>query len=235
MAENKGLAALGLASDELIHDMNSPLTVLTCCVDLLQMQLHKLPRKPSQHWDEALQYIQQIKNSLAHCLRLSDLWRQIKGNSSFERVPFGLGEFLRENTGELMPLAAASGVALGLEAEGIAGVVLDMDRTQLGRVVHNLVTNAVRACQGQANGQVTVRGRAAGGSMCEFEVEDNGVGIPDEQREAVFQPYFSTKGAGSGLGLAICKRIVEDHGGFLMLESRIGVGSNFTVRLPLRA
>lgn len=230
--ENKGLARLGLASDELIHDMNSPLTVLTCCVDLLQTQLHKLPRTSSQQWDEALQYIQQIKNSLAHCLRLSDLWRQIKGNTSSERHPVGLGEFLRENTGVLTPMATASGVSLELRADGFAGVVLEMDRTQLGRVVHNLVTNAVRACRDRDDGRIVVRGRSAGGDMCEFEVSDNGVGIPDEQREAVFQPYFSTKGAGSGLGLAICKRIVEDHGGFLLLESRPGDGSTFTVRLP---
>ena len=233
VAENKGLAALGLASDELIHDMNSPLTVLTCCVDLLQAQLHKLPRKPSQHWDEALQYIQQIKNSLAHCLRLSDLWRQIKGNtSSSERHPVSLGELLRENAGELMPLAAASGVELELHDGGLTGVVLDMDRTQLGRVVHNLVTNAVRACEDRADGRVLLRGRAMGMGQCEFEVTDNGVGIPEEQREAVFQPYFSTRGSGSGLGLAICKRIVEDHAGFLLLESRVGAGSTFTVRLP---
>lgn len=231
--ENKSLAALGLASDELIHDMNSPLTVLTCCVDLLQMQLHKLPRNPSQQWDEALQYIQQIKNSLAHCLRLSDLWRQIKGNTSSERTRVGLGEFLRENAGELMPMATASNVTMHLEADGLGAVVLEMDRTQLGRVVHNLVTNAVRASQEREGGRVVVRGRTAGAGMCEFEVTDNGVGIPDEQREAVFQPYFSTKGAGRGLGLAICKRIVEDHAGFLLLESRLGVGTTFTVRLPL--
>lgn len=235
VAENKSLAALGLASDELIHDLNSPLTVLTCCVDLLQVHLHKLPRKPSQQWDEALQYIQQIKNSLAHCLRLSDLWRQIKGNTSSERTPVGLGEFLRENTGELMPMATTCGIRLTLEADNLTTIVLDMDRTQLGRVVHNLVTNAMRACQEREEGQVAIRGRAAGGGMCEFEVADNGVGIPDEQREAVFQPYFSTKGAGRGLGLAICKRIVEDHGGFLLLESRVGLGSMFTVRLPMRS
>ncbi len=235
MEENKSLAALGLASDELIHDMNSPLTVLTCCVDLLQMQLHKLPRQPSQQWDEALQYIQQIKNSLAHCLRLSGLWRQIKGNTTSERHPVGLGEFLRENVGELMPMAVAANVTLELEADGLAAVVLEMDRTQLGRVVHNLVTNALRACQDRSGGRVVVRGRAAGAGMCEFLVEDNGVGILEEQREAVFQPYFSTKGTGRGLGLAICKRIVEDHAGFLLLESRVGIGSTFTVRLSSRA
>ena len=235
VAENKNLAALGLASDELIHDMNSPLTVLTCCVDLLQMQLHKLPRKPPDQWDEALQYIQQIKNSLAHCLRLSDLWRQIKGDTSAERTPVNLGEFLRENAGELTLLATTAGVRFALEADGLSKVVLEVDRTQLGRVVHNLVVNAVRACQGRADGRVVVRGRPVGPGMCEFEVADNGVGIPEEQREAVFQPYYSTKGAGSsGLGLAICKRVVEDHAGFMLLESRVGAGSTFTVRLPRR-
>lgn len=234
VAESQGLAALGLASDELLHDMNSPLTVLTCCVDLLQAQLHKLPRRSSQQMDEAMQYIQQIKNSLAHCLRLADLWRQIKSNGAGEQVPVGLGEFLRQNVGELIPLAFAADVDLKLVDDGLEEVVLDMDRTQLGRVVHNLVTNAVRACQDRADGRIVVRGVAGGAGICSFEVSDNGGGIPEDQREAIFQPYFSTKGTGRGLGLAICKRIVEDHGGSIFLESQLGVGSTFTVQLPRR-
>lgn len=232
--QSRGLAALGLASDELIHDMNSPLTVLTCCVDLLQMQLSKLPPQPSQQWDEALHYIQQIKNSLSHCLRLSDLWRQIKQNTSGEPTSLELVGFLTENVHALATVAAAAPVDLQLDLTELDGTGLSMevDQTQMCRVLHNLVTNAIRACQGNPEGSVVVRGRPAGGTACEFEVMDNGCGIPADQAEAIFQPYFSTKGAGRGLGLAICKRIVEDHGGFIGLESKVGVGSTFTVRLP---
>ena len=92
--QSRTLAALGLASDELIHDMNSPLTVLTCCVEMLQMQISRLPQSPNRQWDEMLHYIQTIKNAIGQCVRLADLWRQTRQESTMERGPASLHAFL---------------------------------------------------------------------------------------------------------------------------------------------
>ncbi len=231
--QSRTLAALGLASDELIHDMNSPLTVLTCCVEMLQMQISRLPQSPNRQWDEMLHYIQTIKNAISQCVRLADLWRQTRQESALERGPVSLHAFLQENADALRPVAAASEIALELDVTGLdPGSGVEMDPTQMARVVHNLVTNAIRACGGSRQGWVLLRGRSVAGGACEFDVVDNGCGIPLDQLDGIFQPYFSTRGAGNGLGLAICKRIVEDHGGFISIETAPGEGSTFTVRLP---
>jgi signal transduction histidine kinase len=65
-----------------------------------------------------------------------------------------------------------------------------------------------------------------------IEVEDNGCGIPEDQKARIFEPYFSTKSDGSGLGLTVARRIVESHGGWIEFESRAGLGSRFALHLP---
>ena len=68
-----------------------------------------------------------------------------------------------------------------------------------------------------------------------LRVEDEGPGIPDDSRELIFEPFFTTKrtGRGTGLGLAIVKRIVEEHGGWIEVQSQLGKGTCFSVFLPL--
>ncbi|MBV9658242.1 MAG: hybrid sensor histidine kinase/response regulator [Verrucomicrobia bacterium] len=232
--QSRTLAALGLASDELIHDMNSPLTVLTCCVEMLQMQISRLPQAPNRQWDEMLQYIQTIKNAVTQCVRLADHWRESRQDASVPRSPQSLPAFLRENADVLRPVAAASQIALEIDLTALdPATKVEMDATQLARVIHNLVTNAIRACNGMRQGWVLLRGRSVGNGACEIDVVDNGCGIAPEDLDGIFQPYYSTRsGNGNGLGLAICKRIVEDHGGGIGIETALGQGSTFTVRLP---
>jgi signal transduction histidine kinase len=66
-----------------------------------------------------------------------------------------------------------------------------------------------------------------------IEVKDSGVGIPEENLDKIFQPYFSTKETGTGLGLAIVKKIIEDHSGSISIESDFGKGTKIKVMLPL--
>ena len=67
----------------------------------------------------------------------------------------------------------------------------------------------------------------------EIAVSDTGVGIPSDQQEQIFQPFFTTKAHGIGLGLAITRRLIEDHGGYILVEGKVGTGATFVVRLPL--
>jgi signal transduction histidine kinase len=67
----------------------------------------------------------------------------------------------------------------------------------------------------------------------EIAVSDTGVGIPSDRQEQIFQPFFTTKAHGIGLGLAITRRLIEDHGGYILVEGKVGTGATFVVRLPL--
>jgi two-component system NtrC family sensor kinase len=104
------------------------------------------------------------------------------------------------------------------------------DSVQLSRVFVNLVINACEAMPD--GGRMTIITRTAG-SHAEIEFKDTGMGIEDDNLRSLFDPLFTTKIKGTGLGLAICNEIVGRHGGEIQVASTVGVGTSFTVRLPL--
>jgi nitrogen fixation/metabolism regulation signal transduction histidine kinase len=108
-------------------------------------------------------------------------------------------------------------------------VLIDADRDQLTQVTVNLVKNAEEA-MGDAGGQVTVRVNGDD-RRAWLEVEDEGPGVPADQRARIFEPYVTTKSGGTGLGLPIAARIAQEHGGNLeLLDSKRG--ARFRLTLP---
>lgn len=106
------------------------------------------------------------------------------------------------------------------------------DQAQLQQVFLNLIANALDAMP--EGGTLRIATRADAGSI-EISVADTGGGIPPEHLDRIFEPFFTTKeiGKGTGLGLSICQRIVKAHGGRIEVESQVGAGTTFTVRLPV--
>ena len=102
-------------------------------------------------------------------------------------------------------------------------------------VLKNLLDNALK--YGKERGRVTLSGRIEG-DVCLLEVVDDGPGISPEHLPRIFERFYridkgrSRELGGTGLGLSIAKHIVESHGGILRVESRIGVGTRFTIRIP---
>jgi two-component system NtrC family sensor kinase len=119
---------------------------------------------------------------------------------------------------------------LELRLENLPPVVCQPQ--QIGQVLMNLLMNAAHSIQGK--GLITLAASLAGDSV-EISVTDNGCGISPEHLERIFEPFFTTKdaGRGTGLGLAISHDIVKKHGGDLLVESTSGMGTTFTVRLPI--
>lgn len=106
----------------------------------------------------------------------------------------------------------------------------DGDPNQLSQVFLNLLKNAMQALEGQADGRIILRVRRA--DRLQVEIEDNGPGIPEEIREQIFIPFFTTKTEGSGIGLSLCKQIIRQHDGHLSIrESRPGQ-TIFSLDLP---
>ncbi len=106
---------------------------------------------------------------------------------------------------------------------------VNADPAEIERVVFNLLTNAVEAMP--EGGDLTVR-VAANGGEARIAVEDSGTGIAETDRRHLFRPFHTTRERGVGMGLAICRRIVEENGGSIAVESVAGRGSRFTVKLP---
>ena len=233
LSETRPLAKLGARSDEIIHDLGNPLTILTCCVELLQSKMDEMKLEEGDQWMEALGYIQMIKKSVQHCCSLADTWRQLRDDIAENRETICAQIFLDGTLESLEPITATSSVAFVADFSGVdASALVEIDVTQMRRVLHNLIINAMQASQGAA-GQVSLRAWVTGSGLA-LQVADNGVGIPASQLAMIFEPYYTTKADGTGLGLAISKRIVEEHGGTLAAASEPGTGATFTVQIPAR-
>jgi len=109
------------------------------------------------------------------------------------------------------------------------------------RILHssllNLVTNALDACIFDADTakcfRVSLESRREPGGWSQFQVSDNGIGMPPEVKAKLFSSFFSTKGhRGTGLGLLVTRKLIEEHGGEIEVDSQAGKGTTFTVRLP---
>ncbi len=106
--------------------------------------------------------------------------------------------------------------------------------SQINQVILNIVSNAAQAMD--AHGQIVISTRSDGDGVV-LEIADNGKGMSEEVRAQIFQPFFTTKdvGEGTGLGLAICDKIIRSHEGTISVQSMVGEGTTFAIRLPLKA
>jgi len=149
-------------------------------------------------------------------------------NTEARRVPSGLHDVV---AGAVALFTATQRGRVEVVSDLQPTPPLALDRGQLQRVVINLLVNAADAMP--RGGRVRVSTRAVGDDVF-LEVEDEGTGIPPEVEARIFDPFFTTKADGTGLGLAITRRIVEAHGGEVGYRTKVGRGTTFTVRLPLR-
>ncbi|GIW79031.1 MAG: two-component sensor histidine kinase [Gemmatales bacterium] len=112
-------------------------------------------------------------------------------------------------------------------------------RNQIEQILLNLIINARQAMPNGGELSVHVRENSET-SMAEIRISDTGVGIPPKQMRRIFEPFFSTKQpdehghGGNGLGLSVCRQIIEQHHGRIRVESVVGKGSTFTVKLPMK-
>ncbi|MCP4397536.1 MAG: hybrid sensor histidine kinase/response regulator [bacterium] len=106
-----------------------------------------------------------------------------------------------------------------------------LNEDKFTQVMINLIRNAAHATQ-EGEGEISLR-VTSHDEQIQVDVSDNGIGIPEEMREHIWEPFFTTKGdEGTGLGLDICKRIIEEHHGTISCESQLDLGSTFTILLP---
>ena len=108
--------------------------------------------------------------------------------------------------------------------------------SQINQVLLNLITNAAQATEGKPAGKISITTRSPDAAHVAIDVEDNGKGIAPEVLPKIFDPFFTTKdvGQGTGLGLSIAYKIVQNHGGKIEARSKVGVGTRFTVTLPVQ-
>jgi len=214
--------ALAEMSAVLAHEIRNPLGSLELFAGLLAESVADSEgRKWIEQIQAGLRVLAATVNNVLHFHSLPEP----------ERSSVDVGRLLDWAQEFFAPLTRQSHVELICE-HGLAGVEIAADRHRLEQVLLNLVLNAVRAMPG--GGEIRVSGRRSGdGAGISIVVADSGPGIPREQIAKIFEPGFSTRASSPGLGLAVCRKIVEQHGGTMAVESRPGQGASFTVLLPV--
>jgi PAS domain S-box-containing protein len=221
LLKTQKLESLGVLAGGIAHDFNNILSIILGYISLARSNAH-----------DPEQVVSRLKDSERGVLRARDLTQQLltfaRGGEPVKRI-VKLNELLRE-AAQFGSLGSNVRCEFLLAPEAL---LVSADEGQLSQVVHNLVINAVQAMP--EGGVLTIGSahcRSAEGEarVC-FSVRDTGVGIAEELKVKVFDPYFTTK-KGSGLGLTSCYSIVRRHGGTLSVESAPGAGSCFTVSLP---
>ena len=234
--QSQRLESLGVLAGGIAHDFNNLLAVVLGHAELLQLRV----RDP-----EACRLARDISSAAQ---RAAGLTRQILAYA-------GRGELGPRTAVDVAALVAElrSLLAAGLSKKArislalCEGSVVLGNRATLTQVLMNLLTNASDALRDEA-GEIEVRTcrvddpdarfvRALGqpvqpGKWLLIEVRDTGVGMDEATQARIFDPFFSTKPNGHGLGLAACVGIVSSHGGAILVESRLGKGSTFSVLLP---
>ncbi|MDD3448968.1 MAG: HAMP domain-containing sensor histidine kinase [Gammaproteobacteria bacterium] len=217
------LASVGQLAAGIGHEINNPLNNI--------LQLAKLAERGLPEGAERAR--QDLRDLREETLRASRIVRDVLNFA--RQVPprrerFEVGPWLEETLDLARQVAASARVRL--QSGSAPGLELVGDRGQLQQVLVNLLLNAVQASP--AESVVEVAARAAAGTL-EIRVADRGPGLPETDRDRLFDPFYTTKpvGQGTGLGLSIGLGIVEHHGGTLTLENRPGGGAVATIRLPL--
>jgi len=147
------------------------------------------------------------------------------------RRPTNLNALAEDIAGTMAPVADERNVSIRTSPDPAMGEV-PADSNEIFRCLSNLVTNAIEAVDEGGTVEVSTRW-PEGDAPAEIAVRDEGSGIPEEDQARVFDALFTTKGSkGTGLGLAVTKKILEEHGGEILLDSEPGSGTTFTIRLP---
>ena len=222
------------------HDVKNPLGAADGYAELLSDGIYG---ELSAEQSATIERVRRsIHGALALIEDLHELARAETGNIVLRRQRVDLGELARTIGEEYRGAANRSGLSLEIEVAPYLPPI-ETDATRVRQIVGNLLSNAIKYTRaGSVKLRVrTSRSTAADAAVSEwavFDVIDSGVGIPADKRDQIFEE-FSRLGAvdkpGAGLGLAISKRVAEALGGHISVESELGHGSTFTLRIPIAA
>jgi PAS domain S-box-containing protein len=225
LLEAERLAAIGEVVSMIVHDLRSPLQVILYKTFLLKEKLKPLPI-PSYEKDSIKEILDSINEQVEYMNKMVSDFKDYARSMKPEYVEIDFKKLVDEIlTTSIIPENVKVEVSI---QEGFPK--LQIDPLMMRRVLSNLISNAIDALPNGGNIFISAR---IEDEQIVLTVEDTGVGIAEENLKKLFKPFFTTKERGTGLGLAICKRFVELHGGHIFVESKVGHGTKFTIRLPL--
>ena len=219
------LASIGQLAAGVAHELNNPLGTILLLSDVI----HKQTEEDSPHYTD----LGMIMDETVRCKRIvSDLLnfarqQEVLAQNTDLHV---LLDYVITNTSRQSAFKYITVVRDYVDAP----LVIQADPAQIQQVFINLLNNAAEAIEG--DGKITISTRQVDTEFVEIKVTDTGFGIPEESMGKIYTPFFTTKevGKGTGLGLAIVYGIIKMHRGQISLQSQVGVGTTFSILLPMK-
>ncbi|MFC5528785.1 ATP-binding protein [Cohnella yongneupensis] len=220
LIRSEKLSVIGQLAAGVAHEIRNPLTALKGFTQLL----HKSADRNRNYYEMMLTELERINYIVGEFVLLS------KPNQWQRLVPCDMSRMLGDIVPIMQSQAIITNVTIQVEDDGqLPNVMCDVN--QIKQVLINLMKNAIEAMPG--GGMLDVRAREDNSGHVVIEVQDQGVGIPEEVIARLGEPFYTTKQSGTGLGLTVCFKIIQAHGGMLTLSSKPNEGTLAVVTLPV--
>lgn len=234
LRQSQKLEAIGQLTGGVAHDFNNLLTVIKSCADLL--------KPPSLNEARRIKYVEAIASTVDRAARLTAQLLTFARRQALRPEVFNVGESVMR-VGEMMDSLTGSRVKVSIQVPDDA-CFINADESQFDTALVNMVVNARDAMAG--NGHLTISVSTASwlpsvrahpvriADYVTIELADTGSGIPPEKLDAIFEPFYTTKGIGQGTGLGLSQvyGFAKQSGGEILVQSECGKGSEFTLYLP---
>ncbi len=223
MQETERLKALGTLAAGIAHEIRNPLATISFNTQMLQREL-SLDTAQQQMFDDVVQQIKKIDRIVHQVLSFAKPREP-------QFLPYHLNEIVRNCYDLAKSHLRRTNMDVTLDL-GEAIPMLVVDFGQINQVIMNLIINAIEAMP--EGGTLAIRTQyQEDPAAVLLEVTDTGHGILEEDRDRIFDPFFTRKSEGTGLGLSISRQILEKHGAHIELDSQVGTGSTFRIIFPL--
>jgi two-component system NtrC family sensor kinase len=225
LIQSEKLAAIGRLAGSLAHEINNPLQALQGCLDLALANPNNI-EKQARYLNVAKSEVERLASMVQ---RLLDFYRPSKGARGPVDIAALVEEVLTLSSKRLQHAQITTQIEWDEDLPVIYGVP-----NQLKQVFLNLVLNAIDAMPN--GGKLKIHGRLVEKEKRWLVIDfaDTGVGIPPENLDKIFEPFYTTKPSGTGLGLGISHTIVSSHGGQIKIASTTGRGTTLSVWLPIK-
>ena len=236
------LAELGEMAAGFAHEINNPLQIIKSEYSLIETLMSELKDtgalKKSESLSEIEDSIDQIRLQVSRCSEITQAILKFGRQGTSINQDMDLHKFIPEIIAMIEKKAAIHGISILQDINGAKGKVHG-DPSRLQQVFLNLFNNAMDAIierHGVSGGELSIEAIQPDHNTIELRVKDNGCGIRPENMEKIFSPFFTTKpvGKGTGLGLSVCYGIIESMSGVMDVSSEVGVGTVFSIRLPIK-
>lgn len=233
------LAEVGAMTAGLAHEIKNPLSTIGLNAQLLAEAINDTPID-ADNKPRLLNRVGTLKRETDRLRGILQDFLDYAGQIRLDKRPTDLNAVCEELVDFLTPEAERALVRLRLDAAR-ESLIAPVDVRLLKQAVLNLLLNAIHAVSHKpgasaagTRGEVILKATGTP-TAAEIHVIDTGPGIDTDTQAKVFQPYFTTKSGGTGLGLPTSRRYIEEHGGTLTLRSTPGMGSDFTITLPIES